>query len=48
MEISSPPAATHFVYVKRSIEMCADKRLLIANCDSEAAFNFVSRTIIRM
>lgn len=45
MEISSPPEAAHFVYVKRPIEMYADKRLLIANCDTEAAFNFVSRTI---
>lgn len=25
--------------------MCSDKRLLIANCDSEPGFNFVSRFI---
>lgn len=29
-----------FVYVKRSIEICTDKRLVIANCDTVAGFNF--------
>lgn len=42
MEISSPPEAAHFVYVKKPIEMYADKRLLIANCDTDAGFNCVS------
>lgn len=31
-----------FVYVKRSIEICTDKRLVIANCDTVAGFNFAS------
>lgn len=37
--------AARFVYVKRSIEICGDKRLVIANC-TEADFNFTARGLI--
>lgn len=33
--------AARFVYVKRSIEICGDKGLVIANC-CEPGFNFAS------
>lgn len=40
--------AARSVYVKRSIEMRADKRLVIAYCDSEAGFNFARPAAVRL